>query len=815
MKQNNKKWLLKKIDEELAEKISKDLKISNLNSKILVSRGITDYLEIKKFLDTDVSNLINPFKLKDLEISIERILKAINNSETILIFGDYDVDGVTSTVILTDFLRKLNKNIVYYLPDREKEGYGLTIKAIDNMIDNLDKLPDLIVTVDCGITSINEVKYLKDKGIDTIITDHHQCKEELPNAYAVINPNRNDCTYPFKNLAGVGVAFKLIHGLCIKLNLNDLYLEYIDIVALGTVADVVPIIGENRIIVKNGIDKMYSTNNIGLEKLMDVSQVLDKKITTYTIAFQIAPKINAAGRIGDANRSVELFLNKDEDRVMSLAKELNKENKYRQEEEQKIIEEVISIIERDEKFKNKKILVLAKEGWHHGIIGIVASKIVEKYYKPCIIFSIRNEECKGSARSIDGFNIHNAILHCKDLTVKFGGHKQAAGLTVKEKDLEKFIDKINIYTDEYLNDDLLIQKIVIDGEITKSDMDIEKIREISFLEPFGFHNPPPSFLYTSLNIKYIKSVGNNKHLKITFLDENLLVEAIAFNLGQLKNEIEILKKLDVVCSLDINSWNGRETVQLGIKDYKKNLKIISEYEYYKSLDNLIVSLDINEIVSNDEINERHLKNEFEFDLELIKNEETIIIINCLNCLKKIKSMLKCSVISGDLRINYNYLTNDDIKCKIYVNPILDDINYKTDKKVFFYGCSLHYSYYKKLNAAFYNKIIIINNDECNILKNEIKVDRNIISIVYKLLKREMDIKGNICINDVCNYLSSLPNDLNINFFNFKNSVEILSQIKLIFLDKQIDNTLKGYMNLNNNKKKLEDSELYRKLDLFK
>lgn len=559
-------WINRDININEAKSLAKSAGISIFLAKIFLSRGIKDSDYIKSFLNPELSSLYDPYLLKDMDKAVNRIIQAIELSQKILIFGDYDVDGITSTSILYDFLSSISPNVDYYIPNRINDGYGLSIPTIDRL---LARNPELIITVDCGITALDEVKYLSDKNIDIIITDHHELSKEIPAAYAVVNPCRNDCTYPFERLAGVGVVFKLIDALSQRLGQHNAHLKYLDLVAVGTIADVVPLIDENRIIVKHGLKSIPNTDNIGLKALLAETNLIGRPITSWSIGFVIAPKINAAGRIDNAEAAVKLFTTKDEFEAKSIALELIKKNKYRQELEAEIYTQVVDIIEANPRYKIEKILVVSGENWHSGIIGIVASKICEKYYKPCILINNENGVGKASARSIEGFNIFNAILHCNLLLTKYGGHELAAGLSIPMQNVEEFTKKINAYADQVLTEPDMTRKINIDLEIIENDLSKKNLQDIEKLAPFGSYNNVPLFLFKNLTIKEIKAMSENQHLKL-ILDKNFfLTEAIGFNMGDRLNELLPGEIIDIICLLEINRWNNTEKLQLKLKDFKK------------------------------------------------------------------------------------------------------------------------------------------------------------------------------------------------------------------------------------------------------
>ncbi len=564
-----KRWILKDVPECDISELTKELKISKLLAKILVSRGLREPLSVLKFLKPKLTDLHDPFLMKDMDKAVDRVLVAIDKKEKITVYGDYDVDGITSTAILYNFLSKLGGNIDCHIPDRSGEGYGLSIKTLNEIINSGTKL---IISVDCGVSALEEVDFVNKNNSEIIITDHHRCSDSLPNAYAVVNPHREDCEYPFKNLAGVGVAFKMITAICMRLDSKNDYLEHLDLVALGTVADVVPLVDENRIIVKHGLELINKTKNIGLKKLLDGCDMASKNVTAYNVAFILAPKINAAGRIGDATRAVNLFIGDNEDDAKKIVSKFLEENRYRQETENKILKEAIQIIEKDNFQKSKKILILQKEGWHDGIIGIVASRIKEIYHKPTILISIKKGVGKGSGRSVEGVNLFEALSDSSELLENFGGHELAAGLSIKIENIELFDKKINAYADKYAEEDFLIPKVKIDAKIEKSEFCKNNVTEIAQMEPFGAGNPAPVFIFNNFAINSIINVGDNKHLKIRLRQDDFYIESIGFNMGYLRDEFTYNDSIDAVFGLEINSWNSNETLQLNLKDIRKTLK---------------------------------------------------------------------------------------------------------------------------------------------------------------------------------------------------------------------------------------------------
>lgn len=559
------KWLLKEIDKKRVLEISKGFGISPLTAIVLYNRGIRNDDEIKRFLSKDLGVMYDPFLMRDMDKAVERILAANKAGEKITIYGDYDVDGITSIAILYKHLSEMGIPVDYYVPDRIQEGYGVNRDALDKI---KEKGSSLIITVDTGITAVEECEYARSIGLDVIVTDHHECKEKIPDVYAAIDPKRKDCSYPFKSLAGVGVVFKLIQALDGNKSLPDLMEKYADLMCLGTVADISPLVDENRIIVTEGLKRFKDTKNIGLKALIDVS-TNGKAITTSTIGYIIAPRINASGRLGCASRSVEMFLTDDENTAKELANSLCEENTLRQQTEQKMFKEALEYIENHPEIKDDKILVIPHENWHHGIVGIVSSKITEKFYKPSILFAIDGDEAKGSGRSVSGFNLFGALEKCSDLLEKFGGHELAAGLTIKAENIADFREKINSLSKESLDDNMLVPTIMLDAAIKVPYITIETVHDINRLQPFGVDNPNPAFAVRNIKIHKISVMSEGKHLRMTLFKDGKYLDSVGFGMGEYYHHLEEGDYIDVAFALDINDYKGFQNVQLILKDIKK------------------------------------------------------------------------------------------------------------------------------------------------------------------------------------------------------------------------------------------------------
>lgn len=560
-----KKWEFYNEQEEKVKQISKKYHINELLAQIILNREIEGDESIQVFLNPTRKDFYNPFLFKDMDIAIKRIIEAIEKKESVIIYGDYDVDGITSTTVLRKFLEERGLTVDTYIPNRLDEGYGLNCNAIDEIS---KRGHSLIITVDCGISGIEEIAYANSLGIETIITDHHEAGENLPEAIAVIDAKRKDNTYPFRGLAGVGVVFKVIQAISIQLGLEEKeFLKYLDLVCVGTISDIVPLVDENRVIAKLGLKLIQVTKNPGLKSLMQITGY--NKVDSNSVSFGIAPRINACGRMGHEEQALKLFLTKQKEEAEIITKQLNEYNTLRQEIEKRIYEEAIQKIESN-RMKEMSSIVIAGENWHHGVIGIVSSKVTDIYFKPSILLCIEGEIAKGSGRSIPGFDLHEALGKCSDLLEKYGGHEMAVGLTLKKENLEAFEKRFEeVAKSQKVNE--IAPVLWIDSEITLKDMNIPMVKELEKLEPFGEGNKLPLFLYRNLKIDSIRALSEGKHLKLTLKDTNYIINAIGFNLGYLAEEYRIGDKIDVVGTLEINSFNNIESVQINIKDVMKSL----------------------------------------------------------------------------------------------------------------------------------------------------------------------------------------------------------------------------------------------------
>lgn len=563
-----KEWVFldENVSQAQAEAYAELFDIPVIVAKVLLNRGFTDAADAKKFLDKNSDSFYSPELLCDMDKAVERIRKAIENKEKVVVYGDYDVDGITSTALLVSYLREQGVNVSAYIPDRQNEGYGINKAAVKKISESG---ATLLISVDTGITAFEETEYAKELGCDVIITDHHECKQDLPNAVAVINPKRMDCSYPFKDLAGVGVAFKLVCAASEKTE-SELLSQYADLVALGTIADVVSLKDENRIIAARGIEKLSLNPNPGLAAVISTLGLRQKWNNCAVVSYSIAPRLNAAGRMSNAMIAVDLLLTKDPLEAQELAIKLDNDNKNRQYEEKIIFDEAVEMINSID-LADKKVLVLAKRNWHHGIIGVVASRICERYNKTCILISIEDEWCKSSGRSVEGLNLFDALGNCSDILEKFGGHAYAAGFSIKKEYIEELDRRLNEFARGCECEEKMPQ-MLIDSKITVADINAATIRKTEVLAPYGAGNKVPVFALMEAKIVDIKTLSDGKHCRILVEKDKRIVEAIAFGAGSMAAEYFVGDIVDLAGELNINLYNGQVRLQIivcGIKMSKK------------------------------------------------------------------------------------------------------------------------------------------------------------------------------------------------------------------------------------------------------
>ncbi len=544
---------------KLQDLLVKNLKIGRLLAQVLINRKITGLEEARSFLFSGLEGMHDPFLFGDMGIAVKRIKKAAFSGEKVLIFGDYDVDGITSAALLKTLLDKMGINADIYIPDRIKEGYGLT--------GNISEIAKgmgirLLITADCGISNSFEILELKNSGIDTIITDHHQPQgDNVPQAVAIINPKTNGCKYPYRELSGVGVAFKLCQAL-----LGNASAEGLDLVALGTIADVVPLTGENRIIAREGLKILQGTRRPGLKALIEKARIKNRKFTSTFVSFILAPRLNAAGRMDSAKTALDLLLSEKAGEASEIACVLENHNRSRQRVENKILEEAMAVIEKDVNFKEHKVIVVARENWHHGVLGIVASKLADRFYRPAIVICLEEGLCRGSGRSIKNFHLFSALKECKNFLNTFGGHAHAAGLTIAQESIKGFRESINRLACDQLKFDDLLPSMDIDLEVSLSEITAKSVAELEMLEPFGAGNPEPMFYTANLKLKGEPRDLARETIKFWVNDGITTLEAIGFGMSGLKVSLKAAKEFSLIYTPRLDKWMDEPSVVLEVKE---------------------------------------------------------------------------------------------------------------------------------------------------------------------------------------------------------------------------------------------------------
>ena len=553
--------------EESVRELQQELKIPPEVARLLAIRGINTFPDARSFFRSGVTDLHDPFLMRDMDAAASRLCRAIRNSEKVVIYGDYDVDGTTATSILYTFLKSFGLETEYYIPHRFKEGYGINPEGIKFA---LDKNADLIVSVDCGITAIEEAKYAKEQGLDLIICDHHNVGDELPDAVAVLDPKRPDCDYPFDGLSGAGVGFKLVQGAIRKLGLSEtLAFKYLDLVAISIASDIVPIVGENRILMREGLSMINSNPRVGLNELLKLIKMPVGSVSTSGIVFSIGPRINAAGRMGDASAAVELMIAEDEVSAARHARQLEKINIERRSTDTRTMKEALAMLEDEYNVDELSSMVLHHPDWHLGVIGIVASRLVDSFYRPAIMLSTVEGKIKGSARSVKGFDIYEALKECEDLLEQFGGHEFAAGLTLEKKNLEEFRARIDKIANRKLKENDFEPELMIDTNLNLERVNLKFWKLLTQFEPFGPGNLRPIFVSENVCIEGEPTIVGNGHLKMKVRqNESAVFDVIGFNMHEYAPKLRNCnnQKIDVAYVLEENNWNGKRTIQMRLKD---------------------------------------------------------------------------------------------------------------------------------------------------------------------------------------------------------------------------------------------------------
>jgi single-stranded-DNA-specific exonuclease len=579
-----KRWVLReKPDHEVVERLSKELNINTILTTLLIFRGITTYKDAKSFFRPQLTDLLDPFLMKDMDKAVERVISAKTTGEKIMVYGDYDVDGTTAVSIVYSYLKNTHKKVDFYIPDRYKEGYGISYIGIDYAVEHGYKL---LISLDCGIKAVEKVDYAKKKGLDIIICDHHRPGEIIPDAVAVLDPKQPDCNYPFKELSGAGVGFKLIQALSIRseIPVEKIY-SCLDLVAISIAADVVTMVGENRTLsyfgLKNlnkepriGVKSLHKSAGVGKKMSLGEDQYFKKKITVSDLVFLLGPRINAAGRIESATDSVRLLISNNIEYAEKLGKQINDLNTTRRELDSNITKEALQILNEDKNINNKKATIVYNDNWHKGVVGIVTSRLIDSYYRPTIVLTKADGILSGSARSVKNFDIYDAIDSTSHLLENFGGHKYAAGLALKPENLDEFISKFQDYADKHISEDMLVPEIEIDAELFISDINFKFYKILMQFAPFGPGNMSPVFQTKNvIDTGFAKLVGkkDNKHLKFSVVHPDRTgnpVPAIAFNQGRHLEEMEKGTPFEICYHIDENTWLGSTTLQLRVLDIR-------------------------------------------------------------------------------------------------------------------------------------------------------------------------------------------------------------------------------------------------------
>ena len=560
-----KRWKILDADELKATALHETLKINTTLCKILVQRDLDDFEKSKHFFRPQLTDLHSPWLMKDMRKAVDRISSAFSNKEKILVFGDYDVDGTTSVASMFQFLKKIYPAVDFYIPHRYREGYGISKLGIDFAKENNFSL---IISLDCGIKSVDLIAYAKTLGIDFIVCDHHLPDNELPEAVAILNTKQKDCNYPYKELCGCGVGLKLMQALSEELKLDDnAYLQYLDLVATAIAADIVPITGENRTLAFYGLKKVNEDPCAGIKALMKLARV-EKEMHIVNLVFIIAPRVNAAGRMDDAKKAVLLFIEQDANKAMEFAEMLHSDNTDRKEADSNITEEALAMIESDLTLINRKTTVVFKEHWHKGVVGIVASRLIERYYRPTIVLTKSGEYVAGSARSVAGFNLYEAIHACREHLLGYGGHFAAAGMTLAPENVTAFSDAFESIVAATIPPELLIPEIIIDSEISFTELTPNFYNILSQMEPFGPENMRPVFISKKVMDTGFSKIVKEQHIRFSVRQNKIAFTGIGFNMSEKFHLLQMQKPIDIVFTLDMNEWNGEKNLQLKVIDIR-------------------------------------------------------------------------------------------------------------------------------------------------------------------------------------------------------------------------------------------------------
>lgn len=634
-----KRWSIAKLNKENAKTISQRYELPPIIATLLDIRGIVTEEAINNFL-FDESTIDDPFEIKDMDKAAERVRFAVENGEKICVYGDYDADGVTSTALLYSYLETIGANVMYYIPSRESEGYGMNMSAIDKLN---DENVDLIITVDNGISAVEEIAYAKTLGIETVVTDHHMPGEKLPDAVAVVDMHRPDCDSRFKMISGVGVAFKLVIAVEGEYADVDMLLDnYSDLLSIGTIGDIMPLIDENRVFVKRGLKHINNGDRLGIASLVEHAGLSGKDISAGNVSFGIVPRINAVGRLGQSNECVDMLITDDFEKAERTAVKLSDDNSERQRIEKEILEKINILIARQPELVQDRVIIISGKNWHQGVIGIVSSRLKDIYGKPCIVLSETDGVCKGSGRSVEGFDLWEAVCACEDCLDHFGGHPMAVGLGVEYDRIDEFREKINKFA--VSKGDMPYDNLKIDCKLNPAYIDVELAKSLSYLQPFGAGNPTPVLAICNLTIKSITPLSNNKHLKITFMSGRNYIQALKFFCSTEDFPYNIGDRVDIAVTLDVNVYKNTESLSVIIKDIK-----FADVDYKDYIDSLRV---FESFCRGEQVNNDALKtiipdrNDFAVVYRFLKQEKNLLNIS----LDVIARKLNNAVSYGKLKV---------------------------------------------------------------------------------------------------------------------------------------------------------------------
>lgn len=562
-----KRWNISEADNQVVTSLYESLKVPKVLCKIFVQRGIDTYEKAKDFFRPQLTELHSPWLMKDMDKAVDRVISAFNSNEKILVFGDYDVDGTTSVACMYQFLKKNYSNLGFYIPHRYREGYGVSKAGIDYAKENGFTL---IIALDCGIKSVDLITYAKEIGVEFIVCDHHLPDEILPPAVAILNPKQIDCNYPYKELCGCGVGFKLISALTEKLNLPaESTFEYLDLLATAIAADIVPMTGENRVLAFHGLIKANKNPNYGIKALCKLSGLI-KELHITNLVFMIAPRVNAAGRMDDATKAVQMFVAENEEDALHFAEQLHSDNTDRKEADKIITEEALALISENKEWINRKSTLVYKPHWHKGVIGIVASRLIEHHYRPTIVLTQSGDVVAGSARSVPGFNLYEAIHACREHLLGYGGHFAAAGMTLETNQVDAFREKFEAVVASTITPELLIPEIIIDAEISLKDIKQSFFDIISQMEPFGPENLRPVFITRNVIDNGWSKIVKEDHIRFSLKRDDVSITGIGFNMADKFQLLADKKPIDVVYTIDENEWQEKKTLQLKMIDFRSS-----------------------------------------------------------------------------------------------------------------------------------------------------------------------------------------------------------------------------------------------------